>query len=285
MNSYSLFCISMISYKNMNLFEQEDYKVYLDAWMSKLPKKGRGMGARMAQMLNVHTTMISHILGGQSDFSVEQALKICEELLGLNALETQYFLLLVQRSRAANTQSRKFFTTQIQELRQRALNLSERMPIKRVLEPKDQAVFYSDWYYSGIRLLTALPGGHTVESIAQQVNLPNSLVKRVLEFLVETGLVQENQGTFSIGEAQTYVGADSMFLNRHHINWRLKLLEEIHQSQPIDLRFTNTVTLSKADFMLIREKLVQMITEFRAQTAPSKAESLACLTLDWILIA
>lgn len=111
------------------------------------------------------------------------------------------------------------------------------------------------------------------------------MVKRVLDFLVETGLVNVQDGQFSIGEAQTYVGTDSIFLNRHHTNWRLKLLSQINHARTTDLRFTNAVTLSRADFMSLREKLVQVIAEFRTQAATSPPEELACLTLDWVLLS
>lgn len=267
----------------MVIWEYDSYKFFIEKWMLTLPKRGHGTGARIAKLLGIHTTMVSHILRGNSHFSVEQALKLSEELFTFNALETRYFVLLVQKDRAANHSSRDFFARQIEELRVRALNISERMPTQRNLEPKDQAVFYSDWYYSGIRLLTALPGVHTVESLAAQIELPNTLVKRVLEFLVETGLVIDEQGRFSIGEAQTYVGADSIFVNRHHANWRLRVLSRINNPNAQDLRFTNTVTLSRKDFLSIRELLIKTIAEFRKQAGPSPPENMACLTLDWTL--
>lgn len=267
-----------------SIWEFNDYKTYLKHWLDTVPQKRHGMNAKIAKILSIHTTMVSHILNGDSHLNTEQALKLCQNFLFLSRLETRTFVLLVQKERAGNQDAKLFFTEQIQELRNQALSLKERLPIRKTLDTKDQAIFYSDWYYSGIRLASALPGKHTVRSLAEQFNISTGIATNVVHFLLETGLAVEQNGKINIGEFFTNVGRDSPFVNRHHINWRLKVLSDLNLSQPEDLHFTNPVTISKSDFLKIREFLVKTIAEFCQAAEPSPAEELACLNLDWVRI-
>ena len=170
----------------MNIFESDNYKRFVREHLKTLPRRGHGQYLRIAKLLNIHTTMVTHIFKGESNLSVEQALKLAE-FFALSPLETEYFITLVQHERAANSQSRHYFTKQLETLKGRALNLSERLQIKKVLDESDQAIFYSAWYFSGIRLLTAVHRLQSAEAIAEMIGLPLSTVARALKFLLSTG--------------------------------------------------------------------------------------------------
>lgn len=91
----------------MSIFGYQDYKRYLLDRMLSLPKKGRGEMQRMACFLNVHATLISQILRGPRDFSLEQALELSQYLV-LTQQETEYFLTLIEIQRAGSLRLKSF---------------------------------------------------------------------------------------------------------------------------------------------------------------------------------
>jgi uncharacterized protein (TIGR02147 family) len=235
---------------------------------------------KIAQLLNIHTTMVTHIFKGNSNLSVEQALKLAE-LFALSKLETEYLVTLVQHERASNRQSRLYFENQLQTLKDRTLNLSERLQTKTSLDERDQAIFYSAWYYSGIRLLAAIHQIQSAEAFAEILDLPLRVVAQTLKFLLSTGLLRMENGYYIIGETLTYVGRDSAMVTRHHLNWRLKAIEQLEQIPVDELVYTNAIALSKKDFLKIREELVQFLERYKAIGDPSPSEELCFLTIDW----
>jgi uncharacterized protein (TIGR02147 family) len=264
----------------MNLFEFTNYKDFVRKKLKTLPKNGHGQYLRIAKLLGIHTTMVTHIFKGDSNLSIEQALKLAEHFV-FTPLETDYFVTLVQSERASNTQSRRYFSEQLTTLKTRALNLTERLHVKKSLDERDQPIFYSAWYYSGIRLLTAIHDFKSTEAIAEMIDLPHATVARAMEFLLSTGLVVQKNGKFSIGETLTYVSRDSRLVSKHHLNWRLKAIQQLDYVPDEDLVFTNSIALSASDFQKIREELVKFLEKYKEIGDPSPAEQLCFLTLDW----
>jgi uncharacterized protein (TIGR02147 family) len=265
----------------MNIFEFENYKVFVQEHLKTLPRRGHGQYRRIAELLGIHTTMVTHIFRGDSNLSVEQALKLAEHFV-LSEIETEYFITLVQHSRSTNRHSRAFFERQRSALRTRILNLGERLQAKKSLDERDQAIFYSAWYYSGIRLLTAIHDLRSAEAIAELTSLSLPTVARTLEFLVSTGLLRrEENGRYVVDEMLTYVGRDSRLVTRHHLNWRLKAIEQLESIADDELVFTNSIALSKNDFLRIREEIVKLLETYKAIGDPSPPEELCFLAIDW----
>jgi uncharacterized protein (TIGR02147 family) len=264
----------------MNIFEFKNYKKLVRERLRTYPRKGHGQYMRIAKLLNVHTTMVTHIFKGDSNLSVEQALKLAE-YFAFSSLETDYFITLVHHERAANTQSSGYFERQIETLRARALNLSERLQAKKTLDERDQAIFYSAWYYSAIRLLCAIHEFKSPEAIVEMVRLPLATVARALEFLISTGLLREDDGRFVIGETLTYINRDSPLVAKHHLNWRLRAIEQLDHIPEEDLVFTNSIAISEMDFLKVREEIVKFLETYKKIGDPSPSEQLCFLTVDW----
>jgi uncharacterized protein (TIGR02147 family) len=264
----------------MKVFEFDNYKHFVRQNIKTFPRRGRGQYLRIAKLLNIHTTMVTHIFKGDSNLSVEQALRLAEHF-ALPVLDTEYFVTLVHLERAANLQSRRYFEKQLDGLKARALNLSERLQAKKVLDERDQAIFYSAWYYSGIRLLAAIHDFRNAEAIAEMIGIPLATVARAVEFLISTGLLREENGRLVVGETLTYVDRDSQLVNKHHLNWRLKAIEQLDHVPDEDLVFTNSIALAKKDFAKIREEIVKLLQTYKAIGDPSPPEQLCFLTIDW----
>jgi len=264
----------------MKIFDFSNYKDFVLARVHAMPKRGRGQFLKIAKLLGIHTSMVSHIFKGDSHLSVEQALLLAD-LLALTELETSYFAFLVQHARAANRQGRAFFEKQLKDLKTRSLNMSERLKGQQTLDERDQAVFYSAWYYSGIRMLFAIDPDASLESVAERARLPLKTVVSAVEFLLAKGLLKAQGKGYVPGETQTYVNREARAVGQHHLNWRMKAVEQLNDVKDEELAFTSVIAVSRADFLRMREEIASMIVNIKKIGDPSPSEELCFLTVDW----
>jgi uncharacterized protein (TIGR02147 family) len=268
----------------MSLFLFKDYRSYLTDRMAKLPKKGHGELTRMAEALGVHSTLMSMILSGQRELTVEQGYDLAG-YLGFTELETEYFSLLVQSARAGNHRYQAFIDKKLEAIRKEATQLSKRIAHEKSLSDHERAVFYSSWLYSAIRNFTATSEkGKTVEEVAERFKLPRAHVVGLLEFLVSAGLVKQLKDRYQVGPQRTFIEHGSPHLLKHHSNWRIKALEQADRITTDELMFTSPFSIAKKDFKKVRELFVETLKHFSETVKDSPSEEIACLNIDlfWI---
>ena len=268
-----------------SIFQNSDYKVFVRAWIEAQPKKGRGQLLKIGQLLNVSSVSVSHIFSGPRHLTSDQALEVAE-FMGLAEKETEMFLLLVERDRASTVKLKNRIQRDIEVKRRLAQDLKSRLPQDAHLDEAARAIFYSQWYYSGVRILTSIDEFQSVNSIAERLSLPNNQVREVLDFLVRFGLCVESDGLFKIGPRKTHLGNDSNLVTRHHSNWRQKALENMRgkNSEPEELFYTGPMTLSQEGLAMVRKVLVETIDQVLKIVAPSPSEEFACLNIDWFKV-
>lgn len=264
----------------MNIFEFTDYKAFLKAYMANLPKRGRGQSRKLADHLGVSSVVISQVLKADRHFTPEQAL-LTAQFFALDSLSSNYLIDLVQKARAGTVALTRHYERRLEQLRNESRSLKTKIVEHRNLSDQDKAVFYSNWFYSGVRLLTSIEGLNTVDAISEHFGLNRSSVAEILEFLVTRGLVIEKNGRFEMSVAATFVGAADKFVNGHRRNWRLKGLEKISQPSQEDLFYSSPCTLSIKDRARMREELAKLIESFSKRVANSTPETIVCLNIDW----
>lgn len=246
-----------------------------------MPKNGRGEFHRLALHLKMHTTRISHIFRGSEDLTLEQASSLAG-YFGFSALETEYFITLVGLERAGNEDLRKILQRQKNKLRDQSRQLAHRLPSDRVFSENEKAIFYSQWFYSGIRLLTSIEGQGTLDRISERFDLPRSRVKKALEFLTSTGLCVEDNGLYKMGPVKTHLEADHPMVTRLHGNWRLMGMQKHPRLSSHELAFTAPMSLCESDAPKIREILMQAIEQIiRIPANTNQPDKLSCLNIDW----
>lgn len=264
----------------MTIFKFDDYKDYFNSLMKNMPKEGYGQFKRVAAHLKVNSVIISQIFRGPRDLSTEQALEIAE-YLGLSKLETDYFLLLVRYARAGTHKLKAHLKNEMQTMQEKSRDLKNRVSADKHLTNEARAIFYSSWYYSGIRLMTSIDGLNDIDGIANHLSLQRSTVKRVLDFLVANGLCVEKNGLIQMGPKTTHLESSSELVGRHHANWRLKGLQSMDSVGADELFYTGPMTLSEGTAKWIRGELVQLIQKVVEKVKDSKSEKLSCLNIDW----
>jgi hypothetical protein len=71
-----------------------------------------------------------------------------------------------------------------------------------------------------------------------------------------------------------------MMVASHHRNWRQKSIEKSEKLSKEELMFTAPISLSKADFLKVRETLVNAIQGATEIIEPSEPEAAACINID-----
>jgi uncharacterized protein (TIGR02147 family) len=267
----------------MSIFDFLDYRDYLKSYFQSLPQKGYGKFAELSEVTNVNPATVSLVLKKERDFTIDQAYETCL-FLGLGGHEIEYFMTSVNLQKAAKTKLKNLYTQKLSELKKDSLNLQKRLSEAKELDENAKAQFYSNWFYSAVRLATSIPEMNDAGSIAKKLNLPLSTVTQVLNFLKQYNLVKESDGKLKMGAQTTHLGANSNLVNRHHTNWRLRGIGKMDQMKSDEMFFTSPLSIAEKDIPKVREILIQALGQVFKVVDPSKEENLACINIDWFRI-
>lgn len=183
----------------------------------------------------------------------------------------------MQLARAGSKKLEIKYERQISALKYKAQDLKARVPDQLEMNDSAKAKFYSNWYFSGVRLLTSIEGFHNIDSIAEHLRLPKSRVREVVDFLLQYGLCIKSDGQIKMGIQRTHLDAKSTLVANHHRSWRLKAIESFDSLAENELFFTGPMTTSYETMIDIRKELTARVTK---TVEPSKSEVLACINLD-----
>lgn len=269
--------------KNVNgptkIYQFDDYRDFIKNYLSEKSSTGRGEYQKLAKEIRVHTTLVSQVLGGKKDFSLEQGLAI-SRYFSLSKKEEHFFMLLLQKDKAGSKDLKDYFLLYIEDARRQFMTVGTRLKDRQEITKEAQAFYYSDWHVMAIWIATSLGGKHTVLSIANRLDLDHNTVQSVLDFLCQYGLCIEEEGNYSIGISSTHIDLSSSFINRHHKNWRLKAMEKFGRLAQDELAFTAPISLSKNDLNNLKKMILNFIEKCGEIVSLSPAEEMACLNID-----
>lgn len=226
--------------------------------------------------------VISQVLRGPRELTPEQAVRVAK-FMGFGSLERDYFLTLVLKNRAGSEDLKNVFEERLLQLRKSANTLKTRIAHSQFSE-KEQAIYYSNWFYSAVRLGISIPDLGSPSRIAEKLRLEPEEVVRILGFLLDHHLLVQTKNGYELGPQVTHVGADSPFVNKHHSNWRVKSLQAMDKRIEKNLFYTGPMALSKQAAKDIRSRLVSVIELSTQMARDSKSEELMCLNLDWFRV-
>jgi uncharacterized protein (TIGR02147 family) len=261
------------------IFEYRDYKKYLSDWIHLRPRRGHGEKSRIADALRCHVAYVSQVLKGAAHFSPEQA-EILNRYLNHGEEEADFFMLLVHYGRAGTRALEKYYEAKLTKAVEKRLVLKERLEFKKTLSLEDQAIYYSAWYYAAIHLLVAIPAFRDKEALARYLGISAAQVTKALEFLVVAGLVRQEGGGYLPGTTNIHLSHDSPMIAKHHINWRMQVIQSLDTGRQNELHYSSVVTIARKDALRIHDMLIQAIEKVRAVVRESPEEELYCYALD-----
>lgn len=262
-----------------NIFDFKHYKSYLESALGA-GKKKTGRRAEAARAMKCQTAYLSQVMNGHANLSLEQAFSL-NEFLRHNADEAEYFLLLVQKERAGTKELERYFQEKLNAISEKRLMIKNRVQAQEGLSPVEQTVYYSRWYYTCIDVMLSIPELQTKGALIERLGLPAKTVNEVLDFLVTHGLAIRDGERFKIGPQHLHLPHDSPHIQKHHTNWRLQALNSLDQPKPDDLHYSVVVTLSKADAVKVKERILEMIQDNMKIISDSKEETAFALTIDF----
>ena len=264
----------------MSIFDFSDYKDFVRLLVRTMQNKGRGQFKKMAEYLGVNSVVISQIFKSDKNLTPEQAVELAD-FFGMTKPESEYFILLVQKERAGTARLKKILQEQIKTHQARGRELQNRLPKDLELTDQAKAIFYSSWFYSGIRLLSSIDQFQSVDAMSEHFGLERATIQKAVNFLVEQGLCLRDGGRVLMGPQRTHLGSDSPLIARHHANWRVRGFSRMDQPASQELFFTGPMALSLEAAVQVRQELLNVIKKISDIAVESKSETTLCLNLDY----
>lgn len=262
------------------VFDFNDYKTFLSSIEDSRKQFERGFRAKLAKELGCQGGYISQVLNGNSHLSLEQTLKAAN-FLNLKEREKKYFLLLVEHSRAGTKELSQYFDNELKILKEEHLNIKERVGQSVRLSENEQSIYYSSWYYLVIHTLVSIPGYDEVDIIAKTLKISDDVVKKVLLFLVQSGILIEKNGKISSGLTQVHLNRESPLIRQHHTNLRVAAIHSFMSDSQTDLHYSTFSSMSLADVEKLRVDMVKLIEHYVKTVKPSKEETVVGFNLDF----
>lgn len=260
--------------------DYQDYKQFLKDKIASFPKAGHGVARKLSEHLGVNSVVISQVLSADKHFTIEQSLKVADFFF-LKPAEKDYFVLMVSQERAGTHELKTYYQTKMNHIKNEVLSIKEHFAQARELTEPEKAQFYSNWYYSGIRLAVSLPDYRTVDSISERFQIPEEKVREILQFLLHVGLIEEKDGLFRAGSRFTMITRESPFVNNHRRNWRLKALENLTSPGADTVHMSAPFGLSKDNYEFVHREILAFVERISKEIQGGVAEELACLNVDW----
>lgn len=252
------------------VLEHDDYKTYLKQVLIERVHKNKGYSLRaFARQLGIAPGMLSEVLNGHKNISMNKALSISERL-ELSSKEETYFIHLVQLANSKRVEEKERILAKMKALRpdrdQRDLTVEH---FKSV----------ANWIcVAGITLLDTSKTGLTAKEIGNRLSVTAFEVEEAMDHWVRLDFVQrDEEGRYSK-------------ITNHHIMVQSKApdgaLRKFHKSmlekastaideQSNDEKFVGSETISfdPKDLSEITEIIEEAITKILAKAKKSKNKS------------
>jgi uncharacterized protein (TIGR02147 family) len=262
-----------------DIYKYTNYKQYLRDNLRVQGRETKGLRLKLSNFIGCQPSYLSQVLNSKPQLNLEQAIKV-NQFFTHDSTEAKYFMTLVEYARAGSRDLQNYFMQQLNEIKDARLNLKKRLKDTEEVPLEDQHKYYSAWFYSAIHVILSIEAYQDPQKIAERLNLPIELVVETIYFLEQVGLIQKSGHRYEVTKKRLHLGRESIFIQRHHINWRSQVLQSVEKNLSDDLHYSNTIAIAKSDFKKIKESFVNAIEEARNIIRPSKEEDVYTIALD-----
>lgn len=200
---------------------------------------------------------------------------------GFDEITAEYFVLLIQRQRADTPALKNFWQKRLAEIREKQMSLAKLHEEDREISDSEKAIYYSNWYYSAARIALFLPENRNVDSLAKILNLSRGKTAKILDFLIRTKIVKNENGIYVPTTMGTSIGDSSEFLNNHRRNWRDRARIKFVEAGPSDYFSSMPMSMSKTDAEWFTGEIRNLLTSLFERLKESPNEVTRCLNIDW----
>ena len=111
--------------------------------------------------------------------------------------------------------------------------------------------------------------------------MPESVVSKILLFLLQTGIVKEEKGLLKPGLTDVHLNRESPLIQQHHTNWRIAAVQSLMNDSKTDVHYSTVSSLSREDAEKLRSEMVNLIARYVEVIKPSKEEVMFGFNLDF----
>lgn len=261
----------------MNIFHFDSYKEYLAQNVKELASQ-RGYQSRLAQAAKVHPSYISRVISDNGHLTPDQAILLCR-FWGFRTDETDYFINLVLRERAADPELKNYLSAKITELRARNDELSQHLIAEKV-NPHQNNQYYSHWIFAAVHILLGVRNINSAAALSERLRIALPIVEQTLQTLEQMGLVKQDGNNWRITKQNIHLSNNSWMAGVSHASWRAKCMERIGHGYKSDLHYTGVHSLATKDVKKIRQILQESLISIDEVVRPSRNETAMAICLD-----
>ena len=260
----------------MDIFTYSDYKPFL---IIMIKSKPRGYQAALAKALECQAAYLIQVLNKKGDLTGDQALK-ATEFLNLSDEARDFFMLLVNFSRASTKALREYYKEKIFQQRRNHEQLKNRVPPAKEIELKISMEYFSNWDVSTIHIATSSQAFQEPEIIAERFRMSLERVHYVLQFLEKNNLVERNGKKWVFKGDPIYLAKESALHNIHQINRREQVARSLREHDHEDIHFATVFAISKAHFNELKSDVKSLIEKAHQKIVKSPSEEVCSLVID-----
>lgn len=265
-----------------DVFAFDDYRSFLHACL-KGTGADRGLVAKCAASMQIHSSLLSRVLAGERDLSAEQ-IALAAEFLRLDSLATRYLVALLSRERAGTDKLRELYSAELQRLRAEKHKYFNLIRDQSSVSEEDLAVYLASPDMQLVLSSAALKDCDREEKICQRLGMSRERVDRALDFLLARGwMVREAGGRLRKTPLKMVFRQNPLLGKLFTRHWRLHVLNrqaEVHPEQECSL--TTLVCLKREDAEKVVKELKAVAAAAYERNVLSDADDVYTFTLDFL---
>ena len=262
----------------MKALTTQDYRDYIRRQIQD-NQDIRGYQSQLAKAAGCQPSYLSQVLTSHVQLTPDHAAGLCR-FWGLSDDESEYFITLVNLSRASSPHLKRLLEARLSEIRQRIEDLSRRIKKSTTVPANLAEQYYSAWYWGAIHLAVSVPALRTADAIASRMRLPLAVVQSTLAGLAKMGLIESTSKGWSLSQRNVHLPRNSFLHGINHANWRRQAVIRTQEGDPEGVHYTAIHALSRNDIAKLKAMILNFIEESRAVVAPSEEEDLLCISCD-----
>jgi uncharacterized protein (TIGR02147 family) len=264
----------------MSIYNYINYRTFiLDCFKDKSFKRRK---TELASYLGCGPAFVSQALSeGKTHFSSEHIYKVAQ-FLELENDEFEFLFVLHQYEKAGSEELKNYFLKKIKSLQKDKKEIDSKIKKSdRKLLDIEKSTYYSHWSYMAIHMAASLPRLKTTKLIANYLRLEIDFVEKIVNFLLETGLVAKENNRLTIGKTRIHLDRHSPLIKSLHQNMRQKAIESLISTNDFNLNYSSILVLSKDDSMKIRNMILDLIKKKEEILIPSPEEDMVVFNIDY----
>jgi hypothetical protein len=259
------------------IYSHKNYKSYLQARLQS------GEKTKFSKFIGCQPSFVSQVLRSGPNFSLEQGVLI-NDYFKHDQLESRFFILLLQYSRAGSKKLEQFYLSEMEEAMRARQQIASRVKATYDIKENVSLKYYSDFNYLATHVLCSILTENQIEYLKEKLNLSSSELKNILSFLEQCGLVEKTDKQYLPTIRKIHLSDQSEQINMHHKNFRIHTIEKIRLKKSDDLHYSVLAAFSKNDVIKMRELLLSTIEKSEKIIAPSSEETAYAFCLDFYSI-